>query len=117
MNREKYKIETSENGTGYVYTILKLAAILVTPKLMTEDQVWDEFVKNSDPEAIISSKPMLVDLVKGVTPNFSLFGYLEKLGSYDDNRGWSWNERKLKELQEAALWNIYHKCKNSWNEQ
>lgn len=61
------------------------------------------------------TKEMCIDLVKGCGgPHYRLFSQMEKYGSYNDNRGWQWNDSELEKLPESHLMEIYSKCKKSW---
>jgi len=64
----------------------------------------------------ILDKEDLISLVKGNCPNFNLMDHflIKHLGSYNDNRGWTWNENELKELTEIVLYDVYKRCKESW---
>lgn len=59
----------------------------------------------------------LVNLVCGVTPNYSLFENptVKKCGSYYGSYDkWSWSINKLSTLSEEKLYDLYRLCLNSW---
>lgn len=61
-------------------------------------------------------KEALISLVRGDSPNHSLFdnNLISYLGSYDDCLGWVWFDNELKKLTEGELYSIYLLCRNSW---
>lgn len=63
-------------------------------------------------------KEDLLYLVKGVTPNFSVFddprvkGNGNWVGEHVDR--WDWDVSRLEKLDEPALYKLYVICRNSW---
>ena len=58
----------------------------------------------------------LINLVNSTMPNMSVMynKQIDKCGKFCDNRGWTWNEYKLKELTDIQLYHMYLNCKKSW---
>ncbi len=62
------------------------------------------------------NKDMLIDLVCGTSPNYSIFEHpiVKKCGDYNGSYGtWSWNS-ELKELSESELFDLYKLCVESF---
>lgn len=63
-------------------------------------------------------KKDLVSLVLGSYPSYELMSHFlikdmgDYIGGFSDK--WSWNNRKLNEVSEEVLWDIYQRCKNNW---
>jgi len=64
-------------------------------------------------------KQDLVNLVKGVVPNYELMRHFlikpngDYVGGFVDK--WQWNVSNLKDQSEEVLYDIYKRCKESWN--
>ena len=64
--------------------------------------------------SITVCKRDVINMLKGVSPGI-MQPYLDlKLGSYDDNRGWSWNIYELEKLDVNTLLSYYIDCRDSW---
>lgn len=59
----------------------------------------------------------LVNMVKGVSPDYDLFEneIVKRCGNYNGSYGtWSWNEDELLKLSEEQLYGLYVLCRDSF---
>lgn len=63
-------------------------------------------------------KDDLVNLVKGINPNYSIINHtlVEKCGTMwgGHSQEWEWDKYKLENLSEHDLLRLYYLCKDSW---
>lgn len=67
----------------------------------------------------IDKKKVLIHLICGVEPNYSIFEneLVKACGTFNGSYGtWSWNKGKLKELKKKQLAELYLLCRESWKD-